>query len=197
MIGGHGGIVSTLTARAMHRSDDHGYCELAVHGTRWRLFCSIFAFSKDDTAAVSSEATMAARNAVRRRGIRVASLSCRHDSCGPLRRRGSAPPRRGVLCHTGSVSKNLTRTAHVALPADVLADIDKLVGKRSRSAFLTELAQREIKIRRQREALREAAGAWKSEDHPELVSGAAAWIRQIRALDDQRFEELERRRAGK
>jgi len=101
------------------------------------------------------------------------------------------------LCHTMNVSKNLSRTAHVALPVDVVADIDKLVGKRSRSAFLTELAQREIKIRRQRDALRETAGAWKSEDHPELAQGAAAWIRQIRALDNQRFEELERRREGK
>jgi len=74
------------------------------------------------------------------------------------------------------VSKNLSRTAHVALPVDVVAGIDKLVGKRSRSAFLKELAQREIKIRRQREVLRETAGAWKSEDHPELAQGAAAWI---------------------
>ena len=35
------------------------------------------------------------------------------------------------------------------------------------------------------------------EDHPELAQGAAAWIRQIRALDNERFEELERRRSGK
>lgn len=66
-----------------------------------------------------------------------------------------------------------------------------------RSAFLTELAQREIKIRRQREALRETAGAWKSEDHPELAQGSAAWIRQMCGRDNQRFEELERRRDGK
>lgn len=80
---------------------------------------------------------------------------------------------------------------------DVVADIDKLVGKRGRSAFLTELAQREIKLRRQREALREAAGSWKDEDHPELAQGAAAWVRQIRALDFERFEELERRRESR
>jgi hypothetical protein len=96
-----------------------------------------------------------------------------------------------------SVSKNLSRRAHVVLPIEVVADIDKLVGKRGRSAFLTELAQREIKIRRQREVLHETAGAWKSEDHPELAHGAAAWVRQIRALDDRRFEALERRRDGK
>jgi hypothetical protein len=59
---------------------------------------------------------------------------------------------------------------------------------------LTELAQREIEIRRQREVLRETAGAWKSEDHPELAQGAEACIRQIRARDTERFEELEQRR---
>jgi hypothetical protein len=60
-----------------------------------------------------------------------------------------------------------------------------------------ELAQREIKIRGEREALPETAGAWKSEDHPELAQGAAAWVRQIRERDNQCFEELERRRDGK
>ncbi len=80
------------------------------------------------------------------------------------------------------------------LPIDVVADIDKLVGKRGRSAFLTELARRELKIRHQREVLRETVGAWKSEDHPELAQGSAAWVRQIRALDNRRFEELEQRR---
>jgi hypothetical protein len=95
------------------------------------------------------------------------------------------------------VFKNLKRRAHVILPVDVVADIDKLVGKRGRSAFLTELAQREIKLRHQREVLHEIAGAWKHEDHPELAQGAAAWVRQMRSLDNRRFEELERRRDGK
>jgi hypothetical protein len=94
-------------------------------------------------------------------------------------------------------AKSSTRRAHVILPIDLVADIDKLVGKRGRSAFLTELAQREIKLRRQRQALREAAGAWKSEDHPELAGGVDAWIREIRSLDSRRFEELERRRDSK
>jgi hypothetical protein len=76
----------------------------------------------------------------------------------------------------------------VILPVDLVADTDKLVGKRSRSAFLAELAQREIKLRRQREALRETAGAWKPGHHPELAQGAAAWVREMRSLDSQRSE---------
>jgi hypothetical protein len=96
-----------------------------------------------------------------------------------------------------SVHKNMNRRTHVILPVDLVADIDKLVGKRGRSAFITELAQREIKLRRQREALSETAGAWKAADHPELAQGAAAWVRQIRSLDNRRFEQLETRREGK
>jgi hypothetical protein len=95
------------------------------------------------------------------------------------------------------VTKTLNKRAHVVLPIEVVVSIDKLVGKRGRSAFLTELAQREIKLRLQRQALRESAGAWKSEDHPELANGSAAWVQQIRSLDSRRFEELEKRRSAK
>jgi hypothetical protein len=76
----------------------------------------------------------------------------------------------------------------------LVADIDKLVGKRGRSAFLTEVARDEIQRRKQRAALRAAAGAWKDEDHPELKDGAAAWVRQMRAESETRFQELEQHR---
>jgi Arc/MetJ-type ribon-helix-helix transcriptional regulator len=95
------------------------------------------------------------------------------------------------------VLKNVTKRAHVVLPVDVVADIDKLVGKRGRSAFLTEVAQREIKLLQQREALRDAAGAWKLENHPELAGGAEHFIRQLRELDAPRLESLEKRRGSK
>jgi metal-responsive CopG/Arc/MetJ family transcriptional regulator len=92
------------------------------------------------------------------------------------------------------VSKTLNRRAHVILPVDVVADIDKLVGKRGRSAFLTEVAREEIQRRQQREALREAAGAWKDEDHPELKDGVEAWVRKMRAESEARFQEIEQHR---
>jgi hypothetical protein len=56
------------------------------------------------------------------------------------------------------------------------------------------MSHREIKLLRQREVLRQTLGAWKSEDHPELAQGAARWVREIRARDTQRFEQLERSR---
>ena len=93
--------------------------------------------------------------------------------------------------------KSVTKRTHIILPADVVAGIDKLVGKRGRSAFLAELAQRELKIRSQREALRGASGAWKPRDHPELAKGAAEWVRQIRDLDTKRFEQIQTRRGAR
>jgi hypothetical protein len=68
-------------------------------------------------------------------------------------------------CHTKSVAKSLNKRANVALPLDVVAAVDQLVGKRGRSAFRAEVAQREVNLRRQRQALKEAAGSWKDEDH--------------------------------
>jgi hypothetical protein len=121
--------------------------------------------------------------------VGAASAIRLRSRCGPT---GSC-----FLCHTVSVTKTLNKRAHVVLPIEVVVSIDKLVGKRGRSAFLTELAQREIKLRLQRQALRESAGAWKSEDHPELANGSAAWVQQIRSLDSRRFEELEKRRSAK
>ena len=99
-----------------------------------------------------------------------------------------------VLCHTGSVDKSLSKRAHVILPVDLVADIDKLVGKRGRSAFLTEVARDEIQRRQQRDALRAVEGAWKDADHPELKDGTAAWVRETRAESEKRFEQTEQRR---
>jgi metal-responsive CopG/Arc/MetJ family transcriptional regulator len=89
---------------------------------------------------------------------------------------------------------SVTRKAHVILPVDLVADIDKLVGKRGRSAFLTEVARDEIQRRRQRDALRAARGAWKDEDHPELKDGAAAWVSKMRSESETRLQEIEQHR---
>jgi Arc/MetJ-type ribon-helix-helix transcriptional regulator len=92
------------------------------------------------------------------------------------------------------VPKTVSRRAHVVLPLEIIADIDKLVGKRGRSAFLAEVARDEIQRRQQRNALRAAEGAWKNEDHPELKNGAAAWVNQMRAESETRFQAIEKRR---
>jgi len=56
------------------------------------------------------------------------------------------------------------------------------------------MPQQEIKLNRQRDALRAAKGAGKAEDHPELVGGAAKWIGEIGEESAKRYEKIERHR---
>jgi hypothetical protein len=85
----------------------------------------------------------------------------------------------------------------VPYPPEVIAEIDKIVSHGKRTAFLVELAEREIKLNRQRQALRAATGAWKAEDHPELAGGAASWVHEIRQESVKRFEKIQRHREVK
>jgi hypothetical protein len=79
------------------------------------------------------------------------------------------------------------KRAHVFLSEGLLTDIDQLFGKGKRSAFLTELAEREVRRQKQLRAVDAAAGCWKDEDHPELKNGAAAWVKSLRAGWDTRL----------
>jgi hypothetical protein len=80
------------------------------------------------------------------------------------------------------------------LPEDLVREIDKIVGTRGRSAFLAELARREIKRRRMLAILKSGKPVWKDEDHPELKGGAAKWVRKIRAESEARFERIQQQR---
>jgi hypothetical protein len=82
----------------------------------------------------------------------------------------------------------------VPYPPDVIAEIDRIVSHGKRTAFLVELAWREVKLLRQRQALRDATGAWNPEDHPELAGGAAPWVRAIRQGSIERFEKIQQHR---
>lgn len=79
------------------------------------------------------------------------------------------------------------KRAHVFLPEHLLAEIDSLVGRRGRSAFLAEVVAQELQRRKLLAAVREARGSWKSEDHPELEQGSEAWVEQLRRESDERL----------
>jgi hypothetical protein len=87
-----------------------------------------------------------------------------------------------------------TRRAHVVLPEDLVSQIDRIVGARGRSAFLAELARREIKRRSLLELFRRDEPIWKEEDHPELKDGAAEWVRKMRSESEARFRRIEHQR---
>jgi hypothetical protein len=85
---------------------------------------------------------------------------------------------------------NTTKRTHVVLGEQLVKDIDRLVGARQRSNFLTEAAEKELMRRRQIEALKAAAGAWKDKDHPELKQGSAKWVRKLRQEGERRFKKV-------
>ena len=84
-----------------------------------------------------------------------------------------------------------TRRAHVILPDDLVTEIDKIVGSRGRSAFLAELARREIKRRRLLAVFDREEPVWKDEDHPELKDGAVEWVRKLRAESEEHFQHIQ------
>lgn len=73
---------------------------------------------------------------------------------------------------------------HVVLPGDLVAAIDRLVGKRGRSSFLKQAAWEEVKRQSLLRLLENAEPIWKTEDHPELEDGAAAWVERMRTEDE-------------
>jgi len=67
------------------------------------------------------------------------------------------------------------------MPAKLAKDIDELVGPRGRSAFLVEIAEKEIKRRRLLAFLESDEPIWRDKDHPDLAEmGTAEWVRSLR-----------------
>ena len=79
-----------------------------------------------------------------------------------------------------------TQRAHILIPADLLREIDAIVGPRGRSAFLLETAREEVRRRKLLRFLEDKYPAWQAEDHPELGKGSAAWVRKLRSESETR-----------
>jgi hypothetical protein len=86
---------------------------------------------------------------------------------------------------------------HVILDQALVAAIDALVGERKRSAFLSEVAAREVRRRRLVEILSRDAPAWDSADHSDIEeAGAAAWVRKLRREADKASRRRMRLKRG-
>ena len=79
--------------------------------------------------------------------------------------------------------------AHVVLPDDLVEEVDRLVGKRKRSAFITETLRERLRSDQLLRTLREVAGSVKAADHPEWTTSrkVAAWVRKQRRQSSQRI----------
>jgi hypothetical protein len=85
-----------------------------------------------------------------------------------------------------------TQRTHIVLPAELIKEIDALVGPRGRSAFIAETARKELRKRRLLEFLSRDEPAWKDEDHPEWPNGDSdAWVRSLRGQSSDRTRAIE------
>lgn len=81
--------------------------------------------------------------------------------------------------------------AHVIVEEEVLKDIDRLVGKKKRSSFITNAAKKELQRLNQISTLKKLKGAWKDEDHPEMKgkNGSYKRVRKLRQEDEKILRE--------
>ena len=82
---------------------------------------------------------------------------------------------------------------HVVIPESMAREIDRIVGVRGRSQFLSRAAERELQRLRMLKALERAAGSWNPADHPELRHGAARWVAKLRKRDERLSRKRVRR----
>jgi len=83
--------------------------------------------------------------------------------------------------------KEMMRT-HIIIPKDLVADVDRLVGARHRSAFVAEAVAEKVARERLREAAHRLGGSLADKDIPgwESTESAAEWVRALRRESEER-----------
>lgn len=76
---------------------------------------------------------------------------------------------------------------HVIIEEDIVKEIDRLVGKKKRSSFISEATKKELKRLKQLSIIKKLRGVWKDEDHPHLAGkdGTYKWLRKLRSEDEK------------
>ena len=77
--------------------------------------------------------------------------------------------------------------AHVLIEEELVKEIDRFVGKRKRSSFISEAAKKELKKLKQLSLIKKLKGTWRDADHPELAGkgGTYKWVRKLREEDEK------------
>ena len=78
-----------------------------------------------------------------------------------------------------------TIRTHIVLPSELVEAIDRLVGQRKRSAFVTQAVAEKLERELLRRALAGTAGALANHTHPEwdTPDKISAWVREMRSID--------------
>ena len=59
---------------------------------------------------------------------------------------------------------------NVTFPDSLLGELREYIPRRERNRFIVDTIEKELRHRRFRKAIRESAGAWSDEDHPDLMT---------------------------
>ncbi len=75
---------------------------------------------------------------------------------------------------------------HVMLPEELVKELDQVVEKRKRSAFVEEAVRAKLLNERQKQLLKETAGDLGDAGPPEWSTpeGTSAWVRALRDQDE-------------
>jgi hypothetical protein len=78
----------------------------------------------------------------------------------------------------------LRERMNLYLTKPVADDLRRLVPARERTRFVEEVLERELSRRKRKAAIMASAGAWKDEDHPDMLTGEDIdrWIEEQRKL---------------
>ena len=89
-----------------------------------------------------------------------------------------------------------TIRTHVVFPKELFEAVDQLVGRRKRSAFLTEAVTEKVERERLGRALARTAGFLAPDAHPEWETpeSVSAWVRELRTVDCEATERKVARR---
>ena len=77
------------------------------------------------------------------------------------------------------------------LTKPLMDDLRATIPPRERTRFVEEVLARELRRRKLKAALKASAGAWKDEDHPDMLTGADIdrWIEEQRKLGTRDWSE--------
>ncbi len=88
------------------------------------------------------------------------------------------------------MSHEMIRT-HVVIPKDLLEEVDKLVGSRRRSEFLTAAVAEKVARLKLRQAAHKLGGSLEHTDIPgwETSESSADWVRNLRRESEERRQQ--------
>jgi hypothetical protein len=80
------------------------------------------------------------------------------------------------------VTAETPKRINVTFPAPLLEELRRCIPRRERNRFIVEATEKELSRIKLLKALRESAGTWSDEDHPDLITveDVDRYVRRLR-----------------